>query len=625
MENDLRIFFFHHIYLPTTRFLQKITLKHWISNLFYFFLNLYSSQYLYCGSIYLYIIQQSFLFSLQYYWCNRNFILFNFQKKCLDILCSPGKMIVNSGCKPLLQLSSKLGYILFASIKVATRAQIDNIDGFLSLIDATFKEHVVRNMSLTSSEYPFDSTYLISDHNCEQDIKKGGEIIVSVYYELFFDFNVNRTNVEEALVQSISSKFNIISEDVTHFAEVFPDSTAMKTPSVIAESKLKNNCHIQEQKSKYKYQDQKNIYIYSNVTDLLLCEQVELSSDEYEIDNSTLVLNLGNRMVKLSSEKYIFIAPNKARLCVKYLTPMTLYTWNGSKDTITFILTFICMGISLLCLLVSFFTYCIFKSLRTLAGKNNICLLFTMICANVMYLLLRLNIVLLIGCTATSFLSHYFLFARLLCSSVCSFHMYRVFSNKTVARLSERFNLICYILFSFGTPVVVILIKFALTFVLTDNKSASKGYNCVFFEHDTIFYLITIGLMCCFNIFFFISTVLIIVRRPKLTNDSKTNRNKVYFIVYLKLFTITGIIWVLRLIGWNVNNSVYNLITIGLNSLQGVFFFLSFICNKRVFNLYRNCFKSFRNPSKWMNISRGLDFHLKRLLFTQMFDSCAWK
>ena len=190
-------------------------------------------------------------------------------------------MIVNSGCKPLLQLSSKLGYILFASIKVATRAQIDNIDGFLSLIDATFKEHVVRNMSLTSSEYPFDSTYLISDHNCEQDIKKGGEIIVSVYYELFFDFNVNRTNVEEALVQSISSKFNIISEDVTHFAEVFPDSTAMKTPSVIAESKLKNNCHIQEQKSKYKYQDQKNIYIYSNVTDLLLCEQVELSSDEY--------------------------------------------------------------------------------------------------------------------------------------------------------------------------------------------------------------------------------------------------------------------------------------------------------------------------------------------------------
>ena len=149
-------------------------------------------------------------------------------------MCYPGKMIADSGCKPLLQFTEKLGYVMFANIKITPGSDMNiTTVRFILLIDAKFKEHVVRNMTFSSLEYPFDSTYLITDQNCKQDVKEGNEITISVYYQLFFEFNVNRTNVEEALVQSISSNFNITFENVTHFVQVKPNSSALNTPKII--------------------------------------------------------------------------------------------------------------------------------------------------------------------------------------------------------------------------------------------------------------------------------------------------------------------------------------------------------------------------------------------------------
>jgi hypothetical protein len=64
--------------------------------------------------------------------------------------------------------------------------------------------------------------------------------------------------------------------------------------------------------------------------------------------------------------------------------------------------------------------------------------------------------------------------------------------------------------------------------------------------------------------------------------------NQIHFTVYVKLFTITGISWIFQIIDAFIPMSAFSKIVSLLNALQGVFIFISYICNKRVLGLYRN-------------------------------------
>jgi hypothetical protein len=62
-------------------------------------------------------------------------------------------------------------------------------------------------------------------------------------------------------------------------------------------------------------------------------------------------------------------------------------------------------------------------------------------------------------------------------------------------------------------------------------------------------FLSPITLVCVINIFFFVVTSLKIASTPKIENESQqSTSNRVHFVVYVKLFTITGITWVFQII-----------------------------------------------------------------------------
>lgn len=125
-----------------------------------------------------------------------------------------------------------------------------------------------------------------------------------------------------------------------------------------------------------------------------------------------------------------------------------------------------------------------------------------------------------------------------------------MFSSKTGVRLSVKANLICYITFSFCTPAFVLLLKVIINFILTDSLIGYCGNTCFLPESMAFVFtlIVPIGLICCFNIFFFISTSFTIARRPTLKNDSKVKINQVHFVVYVKLFSITSITLLLQII-----------------------------------------------------------------------------
>ncbi|KAH9514383.1 hypothetical protein Btru_025064 [Bulinus truncatus] len=89
------------------------------------------------------------------------------------------------------------------------------------------------------------------------------------------------------------------------------------------------------------------------------------------------------------------------------------------------------------------------------------------------------------------------------------------------------------------------------------------------------------------NIISFAVTVLHIerVRRLQTFHSFKTDdRNNIF--IYAKLSSLTGGFWVVTIVAESTDIEVFRYASILLNGLQGVFVFISFICNQRVLNLY---------------------------------------
>ena len=81
------------------------------------------------------------------------------------------------------------------------------------------------------------------------------------------------------------------------------------------------------------------------------------------------------------------------------------------------------------------------------------------------------------------------------------------------------------------------------------------------------------------NIFFFVATFLNLRRAFK--NSVNPNEDH-HFSIYVRLFIIMGITWLFGFISAFTDEFVVDLIFVILTGLQGLFLFLSFVCNRSV-------------------------------------------
>ncbi|GFO32781.1 G-protein coupled receptor mth2 [Plakobranchus ocellatus] len=93
------------------------------------------------------------------------------------------------------------------------------------------------------------------------------------------------------------------------------------------------------------------------------------------------------------------------------------------------------------------------------------------------------------------------------------------------------------------------------------------------------------------NIVFFAITMAKIYSIRKLQSiDALKSKDRQNFLIYIKLSTITGALWLVLILAEALDFDVLKFIAIVTNGLQGVFIFLSYVCNKRVFHLYKERF-----------------------------------
>jgi hypothetical protein len=186
---------------------------------------------------------------------------------------------------------------------------------------------------------------------------------------------------------------------------------------------------------------------------------------------------------------------------------------------------------------------------------------------------------------------------------VCSFHMFRVFTAKVRSELFGNHSMKkakFYACYAFGSSTVIVTTNVIVSFIVTNG--ANSGYDDVLtlMTYKTSFLvtlIVPLILTCITNIVFYVITAYKIYSTPAL---EKTSGNRIHFSVYVKLFTLTGLSWILQIIDTFLETSVLSYCVAVLNGLQGLFIFISYICNGRVWDMYQQVcctFSEVRPPS----------------------------
>ncbi|CAG5133211.1 unnamed protein product [Candidula unifasciata] len=370
---------------------------------------------------------------------------------------------------------------------------------------------------------------------------------------------------------------------------------------------------------------------FIDITNTLFCQFVAINFTDISFNGSSIVVRFSynNRHFTLTSAANISVFGDEIRICVdlfKNLTesPLTEFSDNISDYRLvlaTFYLEILCSSLSAVCLLTSFVTYCLFPVLRTLPGLNNMCLTLSLALAHIfLFVTAEFGIAGKLNqhyCLVHAILVHYFWLATFMWMSVCCIHMYRVFtcqSTKFINTRSDSRRHLHYCISAFGSPVVIIVIYVLVCMCLT--AGSSNGYSNTYCFLDVtesiLTTLLSLVLPLCLTIF--INGVLYVLTIREMLHVTRLRRSTVEskgVLTYVKLSTLTGTSYVVCGAALHLHSPVINLLVSPVMCLQGVFIFMSFICNKRVRNLYRELLR--RHSDHVQSSSRS-----KRTAFTEI-------
>ncbi|CAC5417375.1 unnamed protein product [Mytilus coruscus] len=278
--------------------------------------------------------------------CNSSQIVY--LNECRDVRCYPGRMHVDTGCTPLFQTTTNLGYILYARLKTSLLINVNDTMPFFELVDESFKENIRKCLRL--SYIDFETSISLSNFYCPRNqlnkLYKGHEILILVYHKLFITDSVNRSRTEEQLVALLGSTFNVTHDDFEQPFLIEHDANAFHLPSLVSRMQFTDKCYsINETSRSYTGR----LYVHSHVNQLLVCEQIELNENEFSVNLKNLQLTVFSRNTNIEQDDYFLTSPRKARICVNRL--QTLITRKDSFNSadvwniVALVLTCISLGV----------------------------------------------------------------------------------------------------------------------------------------------------------------------------------------------------------------------------------------------------------------------------------------
>lgn len=520
-------------------------------------------------------------------------------------MCYPGRILMKFGCVPTSKITRDLAYILYLGMTTKLLNDIFKPISFLKLIRKSFTLYLKHILNVQRETVA--SSIFLSNLICAENItwQNGTTLNISLYRKFVINKYAESSNLDEKLISLQNSYFMVRYDGKNYTFKLFKSVEALTAENFISTQRLfttkkPKQCFLR------RIMQTKDSFEYFYVNKLLVCKQIEFETTEFNKRSSKIIVL--STKIELDYDEYAIMSSGKARICLETFRKMLTENKHEGRN-VWEIIEVTCACTSLVCLVLTFTTYCVFPTLRTLPGKINVCLVFAMFHGHALFQFISYGSRSQVACMIIGMLVHYFWLVIFGCLNVCSFHMYLAFKSKTVVVFSEVKRLCMYIAYSYGVPAIIVSSNVLFTYIYSDKKNFGYVGDICFLNHQLSFvfsFIVPITVVCCTNLCFFTATVIQIAKRPKLENEGQIKLNRMNTAIYLKLFSVTGICWLLQIIDTFLPMSTFSKIISIVNDLPGLFIFWSFICNKRVSNLYLKTFRSRLNKTvKELGVKSG--------------------
>ncbi|OWF39937.1 uncharacterized protein LOC110464408 [Mizuhopecten yessoensis] len=499
-----------------------------------------------------------------------------------NLTCFPGKTLVEKKCRPLLKNTKNLRYVLAFSLEGNSSTTSPD------LLLITVRTEIKSKIHSMDGYITFDYFHIALNISCDANYNGSIGIRILVHASLLIVTKVNRLMAEEKLINMTRMKYNI---DNSTYLTADHSVDAFILPAVLGTLSFTRQCYKTETKPRdFTFQQ---TFRPAVVSDLLLCTHVVLQSQDYAINRIEMSLTLDKSRRSFNSLEYLLVG-NEARICLDDFreTYENYLNTDETKPEINIalgIVTLICTIVSLACLFLTFMTYCLFPVMRSLPGINNMNLVVMMFFAQLLFQVGFNQTSITELCRTIGIFIHFFWLSTFTCMSVCSFHMYSVFAGELMSGRqtgSWKKRIMTYMLYSHGLPALVIVINIIILSSTSEEGGIGYGNTRCFISNKVSFYttfLVPVLLICISNIYFFTRTALKIKGTPKV-ESTQEKRND--FVIYVKLFSLTGITWILLVIDTLFSVSAFSFLVVFFTVCQGLFVFVSFVLNKRVLKRY---------------------------------------
>ena len=348
---------------------------------------------------------------------------------------------------------------------------------------------------------------------------------------------------------------------------------------------------------------------------LSICLQYHLQSDcslqlinsNYTIDSNKTVnyYGINNKSLSLTVESY-FPLKNGIGICLRQKTEeFVVLRWLKTLANIEYYISITGTSVSVICYISIIMTYMLFKKLRNIPGLNTLTLCCCLLIADVSFLIATQAYTVYHLCKVIGIMLHWSLLASQMWMLVITFDITtRIAVLTAVTRERNMGKFLKYCIFAFSVPTIIVM----LTTIFNETGIVNIGYGkngiCWIKQFATriVSYIVPVALTFIISGMALTYTIFKVKtednRNQKALSNSGTNnisisKIAVKLVIILGLSESLGFIQIRSSSGFLTHsqlifNSTFSILYTVLRSFRGFMLWFIYICNSRVYNMYKH-------------------------------------
>ena len=352
--------------------------------------------------------------------------------------------------------------------------------------------------------------------------------------------------------------------------------------------------------------------------DIFSCNTVTFQANEYiDMGESFVVYNGTSQEVHIRERNVLRLESNAIVLCLSMLSNLSGILRNNhdsqtTDSTVQTILTLIGNILSMACLVGTMITYCMFKEIRTRAGKCIMNLCGALFFAQLSFEMSRTFMLYREVCVAVAVFQHYTWLVAFLWTNVLAYDTSCTFADlKQSNCVRNTCRLRCFAVCAWGLPAVFVAFCLGIDFGTKLPLSYGNKNICWISGPRAIeYYFATpLAVVIIANAVLFVRTVVALRRAVSMASRERPpKQQRKMFTIYIRLTSLMGFTW---LFGYLATINVLHFLSypfIICNTCQGVFICVYFILTPTVRRLWRdsrNATQS-RSTNEMSNLSRDI-------------------